>query len=40
MMKEKTDLSEIEKLEEEISNQNKRIKNLEMQIKLVSNLAK
>ena len=40
MMKEKTDLSEIEKLEEEISKQNKRIKNLEMQIKLGSNLAK
>ena len=37
---EKTDLSEIAKLEEEVSKQNKRIKNLEMQIKLGGNLAK
>lgn len=37
---EKIDLSETEMLEDEISKQNKRIKNLEMQIKLGGNLAK
>jgi serine phosphatase RsbU (regulator of sigma subunit) len=37
---EKTDLSEIAKLEEENSKQIKKIKNLEMQIKLGGNLAK
>ena len=36
----KNDLSEIAKLEAEISKQNKQIKNLEMHIKLGSNLAK